>query len=152
MDEAPILGGGKSRANASSLRGRRGDRLYCSINSYTMGEGRTIRVWFFRSCVPRPSLVICSSVLGSPHVTPTKMRRRLSLELVISDLCLMNSWPCWLPQDLGCVSLLPPHHLPWLLQEQRWQERVKRQISPLLDRSCIAFARLWPAWWMPGAR
>ena len=44
MDEAPILGGGKSRANASSLPGRRRDRLYCSINSYLMGEGKAIRV------------------------------------------------------------------------------------------------------------
>uniref|UniRef100_A0A8C2R5I3 Small ribosomal subunit protein mS23 n=1 Tax=Capra hircus TaxID=9925 RepID=A0A8C2R5I3_CAPHI len=75
-----------------------------------------MRVWFFRSCVPRPSLVICSSVLGSPHVAPTKMSRRRSLELVISDLCLMNSSPCWLPQDLGCVSLLSPHHLPSFLE------------------------------------
>ena len=38
---------GKSRANTFSLWGRRGDRLYCSINSYNMGEGRMIRVWFF---------------------------------------------------------------------------------------------------------
>ena len=29
-----------------------------SVNSYNMGEGRTIRVWFFRSCVPRPSLIL----------------------------------------------------------------------------------------------
>ena len=30
---------GKSRANTFSLWGRRGDRLYCSVNSYNMGEG-----------------------------------------------------------------------------------------------------------------
>ena len=30
-------------------------------------EGRMIRVWFFHSCIPRPSLVICSFILGSPH-------------------------------------------------------------------------------------
>ena len=56
---------GKSRANTFSLWGRRGDRLYCSINSYDMGEGRTIRVWFFCSCIPRPSLVLSAlSSLG----------------------------------------------------------------------------------------
>jgi len=39
-----------------------------SINSYNMGEGRTIRVWFFHSSIPRPSLVfICSFFLGSPQ-------------------------------------------------------------------------------------
>ena len=54
LDEACILGGGKSKANTSSLRGRRGDRLYCSINSYNIGEGRIARVWFFHSCIPRP--------------------------------------------------------------------------------------------------
>ena len=38
-------GWGKSRANTFSLWGRRGDRLYYSINSQNMGEGRMIRVW-----------------------------------------------------------------------------------------------------------
>ena len=28
------------------------------VNSYDMGEGRIISVWFFRSCLPRPSLVL----------------------------------------------------------------------------------------------
>ena len=45
--------------------GRRGHRLYCSINSYNVGEGRTIRVWFFHSCITRPSLVLSAlSSLG----------------------------------------------------------------------------------------
>ena len=47
LDEACILGKRKSRANTFSLWGRRGDGLYCSINSYNMEEGRMIRVWFF---------------------------------------------------------------------------------------------------------
>ena len=51
-----ILGGEK--ANTSFLWGRRGDRLYSSVNSYNIGEGRAIRVWFFHSCIPRPSLVL----------------------------------------------------------------------------------------------
>ena len=58
-------GWGKSKANTFSLWGRTGDRLYCSINSYNMGEGRT-RVWFFHSCIPRPSLVLSALLsLGS---------------------------------------------------------------------------------------
>ena len=45
-------GWGKSRANTFSLWGRRGDRLYHSINSYNKGKGRVIRVCFFHSCIP----------------------------------------------------------------------------------------------------
>ena len=60
-----ITGSGKSRTNTFSLWGRRRDRLYCSINSYNMGEGRMIRVWFFHS---KTFLgFICSFVLGSPQ-------------------------------------------------------------------------------------
>ena len=42
-----------------------------SINSYNIGEGRMIRVGFFCSCIPRPSLV--SSALSSlgHHVPPS---------------------------------------------------------------------------------
>ena len=29
-----------------------------SVNNYDTGEGRTICVWFFHSCFPRPSLVL----------------------------------------------------------------------------------------------
>ena len=56
LDEACILGRGKSKANTSSLRGRSGDRLYCSINSYNMGEGRMARPAFQDPFI-----------LGSPH-------------------------------------------------------------------------------------
>ena len=56
---------GKSRANTFSLWGRRGDRLYCSVNSYNMGEGKTIKVWFSCSYIPIPSLVLSAlSSLG----------------------------------------------------------------------------------------
>ena len=37
-----------------------------SINSYNMAEGRTIRVWFFCSCIPRLSLVL-SALLSLGH-------------------------------------------------------------------------------------
>ena len=51
-------GWGKNRTNTFSRWGRRGYRLYCSINSYNIGEGKTISVWFFCSCIPRSSLVL----------------------------------------------------------------------------------------------
>ena len=87
LDEAHILGGGKNKANTSSLWGRRGDRLYCSINSYNIREGRTIRVWFFHSCIPRPSLVICSFILGSSHS---------SLSLFLGPIL----WPLLIPAHI----------------------------------------------------
>ena len=34
-----------------------------SIKSYSMGEGRTIRVWFFCSYILRPSLVLSALML-----------------------------------------------------------------------------------------
>ena len=37
---------GKSGANTFSPWGRRGDRFYCSTNSYNMGEGKTRRSVF----------------------------------------------------------------------------------------------------------
>ena len=57
--------GGRVR-QIPSLYGVRGETGYTaqedlkSINSYNTGEGRTIRVWFFLSCLPRPSLVLCA--------------------------------------------------------------------------------------------
>ena len=86
--------GGRVRQNTSSLWGRRGNSLYCSINSYNMGEGRMIRVWFLHSCIPRPSLVICSFVLGSPH---------LSLSLLLGPIL----WPLLIPCSCLTVYLFP---------------------------------------------
>jgi len=37
-----------------------------SVNSDNMGEGRMIRLWFFHSCIPRPSLVL-SALLSLGH-------------------------------------------------------------------------------------
>ena len=85
---------GKSRANTFSLWGRRGDRLYCSINSYNMGEGRTIRVWFFDSRILRFSLVICSFILGSSHS---------SLFLFLGPIL----WPLLIPCSYLTVYLFP---------------------------------------------
>ena len=63
-----ILGGGKS---TFSLYGTGGETGYTAqedlkfVNSHNMGEGRMIRVWFFHSCIPRPSLVLSAlSPLG----------------------------------------------------------------------------------------
>ena len=65
---------GKSKANTFSLCGIGGETGYTaqedlkSINSYKMGEERMIRVWFFCSCIPRPSLVL-SALLSLGHRT-----------------------------------------------------------------------------------
>ena len=39
LDEAYIPGGGRVGQMPSPRGGRRGDRLYCSINSYNIWEG-----------------------------------------------------------------------------------------------------------------
>ena len=63
MDEAHIMGGGRVRKILSHY-GVGGERVYTdqedlkSINSYNMGEGKMLRVLFFCSCTPRPSLVL----------------------------------------------------------------------------------------------
>jgi len=71
LDEAHILGGGKSKADTFSLWGRRENKIYGSrglksINSYNTWEGKMIRVWFFCSCIPKPSLVL-SVLLSLGH-------------------------------------------------------------------------------------
>ena len=67
----------KRKANTFSLCGVGGETGYTaqedlkSVNSYNMGEGRTIRVWFFCSCIPRCSLVLSAlSPLGH-HILPS---------------------------------------------------------------------------------
>ena len=94
--------GGKSKANTSSLWGRRGDRLYCSINSYNMGEGRTIKVWFFSSCIPRPSLVL-SALLSLGHHSYETFYLRLSLE---------PTWPGLEPSQNPARDSAKTHGLP----------------------------------------
>jgi len=65
-------GWGESRAQMPSPYGVGGETGYIaqedlkSVNSYNMGEGRTIRVWFLHSCIPRPSLVL-SALLPLGH-------------------------------------------------------------------------------------
>ena len=46
---SPLLGRDTGHTSQEELK---------SINSYNMGEGRTVRVWFFCSCIPGPSLVL----------------------------------------------------------------------------------------------
>ena len=62
---------GKSKANTFSLCATGGETGYTaqedlkSVNSYNMGEGRMMRIWFFHSCIPRPSFVLSAlSSLG----------------------------------------------------------------------------------------
>ena len=61
----------KSKGNTFSLCRVGGEIGYTaqedlkSVNSYNMGEERMIRVWFFCSCISRPSLVLSAlSSLG----------------------------------------------------------------------------------------
>ena len=72
LDEARILGGGRVRQipSPSGVGGETGSTAQedlKSINSYNVGAGKTIRVWFFHSCIPRPSLVL-SALFSLGHL------------------------------------------------------------------------------------
>ena len=95
-------GWGKSKANTFSLRGRRGDRLYCSINRYNKGEGRMVTVWFFCSCIPRPSLVL-SALSSMGHHSYETFYLRLSLE---------STWPGLEPSQNPARDSAKTHGLP----------------------------------------
>ena len=71
-----------------------------SVNSYDMGEGRTICVWFFRSCIPRPSLVL-SFLSSLGHHVP----------LFLGPI----PWPLLIPRSCLPISFL--RH--WGTQSQR---------------------------------
>ena len=86
--------GGKSKVNTFSLCGEGGETVYTVLLLVTVEEGRTIRVWFLHSCIPRPSLVICSFVLGSPHS---------SLSLFLGPIL----WPLLIPCSCLAVYLFP---------------------------------------------
>ena len=76
MDEAHILGGGRVRKTLSPY-GVGEETIYTaqedlkSINSNNMGEGRMIRVWFFHSHIPRPSLVLSTLLSSDHHIPPS---------------------------------------------------------------------------------
>ena len=70
LDEAHILGGGR-RGSPCGLGGETGytaQEDLKSLNNYNMGEGRTIRVGFFCSCIPRPFLVLSALLSLSHHI------------------------------------------------------------------------------------
>ena len=84
MDVAHILGGGQSKKNAFSPPRKRKihspygvgeETVYAaqkdlqSINCYNMWQGKLLRVLFFHSCIPRPSLVL-STLLSLGHHIP----------------------------------------------------------------------------------
>ena len=76
LDEAHTLSGGRVRQIPSPC-GIGGETGYTSqedlksINSYNIGEGRMIRVWFFCSCLPRPSLISSALSSSGHHVPPS---------------------------------------------------------------------------------
>ena len=96
-------GWGKSRANTFSLWGRRGDRLYHSINSYNKGKGRMIRVCFFHSCIPSTPwfyLLFCAWVTT---FFPLFIFRANSLA-PFDTLLMSNCLPISLLRHLGTQS------------------------------------------------
>ena len=50
-----------------------------SINSYKKREGKTTRVWFFHSCIARPSLVSSALLSLGHHIPPSHISRANSL-------------------------------------------------------------------------
>jgi len=84
LDEARILGWGRVRQIPSPYgigreTGYTDQEDMKSVNSYSMGEGKMIRVWFF-SCIPRPSLVL-SALSSLGHYT----MEQLSLCAITSE-------------------------------------------------------------------
>ena len=72
-----VCAGGTGKANTFSLYGVGGDTGYTaqedlkSVNSYKVGEGRMVRVWFICPCIPRPSLVLTSLLSLGQHIPPS---------------------------------------------------------------------------------
>ena len=72
LDEARILGGGRVRQIPSPCRvggetGSIAQEDLKSIHCYNVSAGKMIRVCFFHSCIPRPSLVL-STPLSLGHL------------------------------------------------------------------------------------
>ena len=69
-----------SKVNTVSLCGLGGEtgntaqKDLKSVNSYTTWEGRMIKVWFFHSCLPRPSLILSTLSFLGHHIPPSIFR------------------------------------------------------------------------------
>ena len=66
-----------------------------SVNSDNMGDGRMIRLWFFHSCIPRPSLVL--SVLQSlgHHISYSKIISPCFLLILMSYFSHVHLYYTW---------------------------------------------------------
>ena len=102
MDEAGILGGGWGQVwQIPSPYGVGGETCYTAqedlkfVNRYNVGEGRTVRVWFFSSYIPGPSLVLASLPSLGQHIPP-------SLYFLGTIL-----WPLLIPCSCLTVYLFP---------------------------------------------
>ena len=101
---------GKSKANTFFLcavgeTGYTAQENLKSVNSYNMGEGRMIRIWFFHSCIPRPPWFY---LLFHPWVTTERdwngeTLRRQNLQHLVTLLGIEHQ------EELGCIPE------PWLL-------------------------------------
>ena len=106
LDDACILGGGRvsqmpSPCGVGGETGYTGQEDLKFINSYNMGDGRTtIRVWFFCSCIPRPSLVLPAHLSLGHHkgYLTLPLQTSLSWHLDISvrsSLCFIEEHSEW---------------------------------------------------------
>ena len=75
LDEAGILSGGWGQVwQRPSPYGVGGETCYTAqedlkfLNPYNVGEGRTVRVWFFSSYIPGSSLVLASLPSLGQHI------------------------------------------------------------------------------------
>ena len=98
LDEAHILSVVKSKANTFSPWVRR-ETGYAAqedlkfISSYDMGEGRMITVWFFFSCIPRPSLVLSAlSSLGHHNLHLFYMKYIYSIALSSTSILFLHPY------------------------------------------------------------
>ena len=73
------------------------------INRYNVGEGRTVRVWFFSSYIPGPSLILASLSSLGQHIPPSLFFRDNSLA-PFDTLLMSNYLPISLLRHLGTQS------------------------------------------------
>ena len=59
------------------------------INSYNLGEGRTIRVWFLCSCIPRPSWVL-SALSSLDHHREARAPQSTVFQTLMVCFCCMT--------------------------------------------------------------
>ena len=132
--------GGESRANASSLWGRRGDSY--TVPLIVIREGRTIRVCFFHSCIQRPSLVL-SAFSSSGHLRRQQFFRTRDGKVSPSGISAFGQWCQELALDSDPTSAGSLRWGPFSQvvtetmaeRESRWKVKVKMPTSTWSGRT-----------------